>query len=58
MGLNLKCKIIRTRDDQGQELENLEIVASPPGRVEVGINKEETRKYSSNYRFLQFLFRK
>ena len=48
MGLNLKCKIIRTRDDQGQELENLEIVASPPGRVEVGINKEETRKYSSN----------
>ena len=50
----LKCKIIRTRDEDGELLNNLEIVASPPGSVSVGVNKHKTGKYSSHQ---QLLFR-
>ena len=46
---SLKCKIIRTRGEQGEILHNIEILASPPGTVSVGVNQLKTGKYSSNY---------
>ena len=55
---SLKCKILRTRGEQGEVLQNLEIVASPPGTVAVGVNNIIEGKYSANYPissdFLQF----
>ena len=38
-----------TRADDGEVLQNLEIVASPPGTVKVGVNKVEEGKYFDNY---------
>ena len=38
-----------TREDDGEVLQNLEIVASPPGTVIVGVNNVEEGKYSDNY---------
>ena len=46
---SLQCKIIRTRGEQGKILNNIEIVASPPGTVSVGVNQLKAGKYSSNY---------
>ena len=46
---SLKCKFIITRADDGEVLQNLEIVASPPGTVIVGVNNVEEGKYSDNY---------
>ena len=45
---SLECKIIKTRDEDGEVLNNLEIVASPPGTVSVGVNKYKTGKHSSD----------
>ena len=46
---SLKCKFIITRADDGEVLQNLEIVASPPGTVIVGVNNVNEGKYSDNY---------
>ena len=50
---SLKCKIIKTRGEQGELLRNLEIVASPPDTVSVGVNQLNAGKYSSNQRFVR-----
>ena len=46
---SLKCKILSTMGEQGEVLQNLEIVASPPGTVAVGVNNLKEGKYSANY---------